>query len=763
MALVDLRNRAPKVERLPDYRQRATYVYDIQNQIVKDPAKILADAWLPWGTAAAAYPNLRLVHQDVTGQLEGPTEEPEAKVAQLIRVYEEIPATAEVQVGNPAVTVNQYGYKEVAIDYLQFSVGTAIFQVPGTTAAPAPFETCILRDQVATDDGTLRRIKRTYVAGGQLDQFEELKFGGKLLLRTLKYLNQVPPTPSGFTLVTKTIEYINGLPIYSYGFAAPGNGSGGVGSGGVISEKIDYNMSVDEGVHGATVYTITYISDLSVVANPITPPADTVLISIDYSDQGGYRVWTGVYAKGTGRVSTDVAEKYNGALTLTTIKYLNEDSGATPDGVLISTDTTIADGYTVITEVYADGEGQISEDISYELSPDQGTTGVTIYTIKYLSDPSTAVNPITPPGGTELITSSYDDQDGYRVWTGVYASGTGTIMTDTDVRSNGTLKVYRKIALNAAPSAPAATIGGTVTLIGAEVRNGSRVEGGTVVYTYTWAEGNGLVVDEQTISVTGHLVFYHRLAYGSAPATPSATIGGTVTLVATEVQQHAGYVSYDYRWVEADGQASIETSGREDGSIVADVTEFDVAAVTPADPLGSAYLVSLTQTPQNGYFVNKARYIKPPATITFKEQVGWTLPGFAAFDGTQLSLYPPVEQMLLADKEVSYGTSQDSTTPWSVTYYSTFNEVYIPTATGIPVTNQRGLGGYLATLQSVSGTDDVYNGVECDSFDAVLFDSVPTSRPTTEIVLRVNNEVYLTTYDGTVVYRRTVIRGTPLS
>ncbi len=928
MANVDLRNRAPKVERLPDTRLRITYVYDVINAIAKDPAKLISEVWQAWGTQAPAFPNCRLIKQDVTGQNDGPFLEPEATPPQLIRIFEEIPATAEVQVGNADIEYDQYDNQIVTLEYLQFSAGTAIYQVPGFTPAPAPNSQAILKDESRTDDGTLRVIKRVYSSGGIMADNEELKFGGRLLLRTLKYLNQVPPTPAGYTLITRSEEFVRGLPFYTYGYA---NGSVPAGQGGVISDSTDYRQSSDQGTTGVTVRTIKYLTDLTVVSNPISTPSGMVLISIGYDDEAGYRVWTGVYAKGigrvsidtetknngklilttikylntdsgstpsgtlisdssdasdgytivtrtyalgagrisidtetknnggliittvrylnsddgalppgtlidtktdqadgyvmvtktyalgAGRVSTDVQtknegklvlttiryfntdsggtpagvvideqteesdgyqtitkvyadgagristtteEKYNGALTLTNIRYLNTDDGATPPGVLVTTQTDEADGYQVISEQYADGDGEISRDVDYRESADQGTTGLTVTTIRHITAPSGS-NPITPPVGSEEISASYTEADGYRIWTGIYAAGAGTVMSEVAVRDTGRLIIYSKKAINLAPSAPSPTIGGSVVLIKSETRNGTDVENGTIIYDYQWAEGEGLVTDEKTIQDSGVLVIYHRRSYGTAPTTPSATIGGTVTLFETSVEIQGGYTVYDYRWAEGKGQASISTSGREDGSIVYTVTDYAVGATTPAYPgSGTAYLVELEQTPANGHYVNRAKYIKPPATTTFKKQVQFRMPGVAYFIGTQLTLQPPSNQDLLADVEVSYGTSQDTSTPFSLNFGTSFNYTYKTTATADSpsqvVSGQDALTDYVSEGISGSGTDSIYNGILCDTWEYATTLSDPGDLPTGVTVIHVDNDLYLTATDGTQVFRRAV-------
>lgn len=566
MAYLDLRNRAPRVEILPDLRRRITRVYDVLNFVSKTPAELVAELEIAWGTADITYTDCLLIKQDVEMQ-DGAFENPCKDPPKLTRVYEQISPTDETQVGNPAITYDQDNILEVGIDWLQFSTGTPNYQVPGTTTAPAPFASAILKEEIRTNDGTLQRIRRNYIANGTLSDVTEIRFGGALLVRTIVTIGFVPSTPAGYTLVGPGVLHPLGREIYTYQFA---NASGTGGTG-----------------------------------------------------------------------------------------------------------------------------GEISRETEYVLSADAGTTGITYYTIKYLTDDSVSSNPITPPVGTVLVDFSYESASGYKMWTAKYAKGTGTVLSEVETKEEGNLIIYRKMAINGAPTAPSSTIGGTVVLIQAEVRNGSRYEAGVVVYNYTWAEGNGTV------------------------------------------------------------DTSVRGNG--DGSLIYQVTALNAAIATPSYPgSGTAYLVDLKNEARDGYYLNVATYHKPPATQTLKQTTQFEKPGVAIFTGSppQLVLTPPVTLTLLADMEVSYDVSQLTTAPFTVSAPASFFEAYTPTATGIPVTNTVSLGRYLAGASSISGSASVYNGVLCDTWAATLISSTPSTFPSGATVLHTDNEIYLVDLSGTVVYRR---------
>jgi hypothetical protein len=275
------------------------------------------------------------------------------------------------------------------------------------------------------------------------------------------------------------------------------------------------------------------------------------------------------------------------------------------------------------------------------------------------------------------------------------------------------------------------------------------------MWTTTWAKGTGLVVDESTISASGALVVYHRVALGAAPTAPTATIGGTVTLFESSERLEAGFNVYDRRWAEGNGQASIEVRADPDGALVYAITDYNVAATTPAYPGGgTAYLINLTQVQDGGYFRNTAVYKKPPASQTRRQTIQWQKPGLASFTSNQLTLSPQTTRTLLGSVAVTYSTTQDTTAPFEVEAYASLVETWIPTATGVPQSRQSGLGSYLAGSSSISGTNSNYNGVLCDSWSAVLVSSIPSTRPTGTVLLSVDNDPYITATDGTTIVWR---------
>lgn len=760
MAYVDPRNRAPSVEYLPDARSRVTRLFDVLNFVTKDPQKLIDEVWLPWGTQDDDFPLCRLIRQDVTGQNSGAIAAPTETPPKLVRVYETIPQNDRIQVGNPNVSFDQYGNKTTVLEFLQFSAGSTVYtDVVGTTAAPAPNADCILKTLERPNDGTLIRWKLNYISSGELSDVQNLRFGGKVVLRDITSLGTEPVTPSGWSRVTTSIEFTQGRKVFRYGFVNSGGGGGG--AGGEISRTIQYNESPDQGATGVTVTTIKQVSDLTVISNPITGPIGSQLISVSYEDDTGLRMWTAIYASGVGVVSTSVQTKELGKLIIystTSINAVPSTPAPTIGGTVRLTSAVQRngsggeDGVVIYDYSWAEGEGVVSQTVE---SKNEGK--LILYRTRALGTaPST---PAPTIGGTvTLIEQTTINEDGYTAYDYQWAEGNGIITTETEIKNGGKLILYHIVALGVAPSAPAPTIGGTVTLIDSDVRE----QDGYELFDYRWAEGNGQISREteyrQSVNTgtTGLTVITIRYLSNLATASnPISTPSGTILITEGSVNQD-GYQIWTATYAKGTGTVSTIVHGREDFSLVYEVTSLSAAASTPAYPgSGTAYLTSLENELSSGHYINRAVYIKPPPSTAFRKQRTFLMPGLAYFVGTDLILQPATELTLLATETVSFGTAQDTTTPYTVTRWAGFIETYVPTDTGVAINNQYGLNGYLAAGATVFGSG-TYKGVPCTSYTATRFASNPTSLPTGATTIGVMNEPYLIATDGTVVFRSTV-------
>lgn len=317
-------------------RLRVTERLDAQYQLYKDAATFASEVLLPWGTQCAAYPETRLIGQPSSGQIENAYKNPNDPPPVLLRIYETIPEADRVLVGEPGISYNQYGFLEVVLTYIQFNGGASYSDVVGSSTAPAPYAAAVLKTVDGSNDGTIRTYKLTYTTGGLMSDMQNLRFGGKVIVRTLKSLNQIPATPSGFTLVGPGVEYVSGLPLYIYEYAAAAGSGGTPGTSGQISRgftnnqggNIPFDISNPDGATGEVICVTAAVSPQSETSNPVTQPTGFVLWAVDVQDESGYRLWTTKSSFGGGNpITVDVDGQSDGALIYTVSQ--NDADGST--------------------------------------------------------------------------------------------------------------------------------------------------------------------------------------------------------------------------------------------------------------------------------------------------------------------------------------------------------------------------------------------------------------------------------------------------
>ena len=851
--------RKPDVEVLPDGRIRITR-YIAAGHGDRDLSEVNTSV----GTADNGLATALLVRKGMA-RVEG-------KDA-IVLTYEVRNASTETKVGLDDVQYGENGLKTITGDWVQMSSGTYVPQTVGTSTSTYD-ATCVLRQEIMEDDGTTRQIRRIYVNKGLINQVDEVRNNGALLLKTLVYLNDSPSPnpPSGYTLISTRVDNPGGLETTTFTFAKgdgliekneetrlsgmllrttltyltdpsvttqpttdPFGGGGTVvgkdvrdadghrvwtvtwvkavntsniiesketrsggkliiytrqrlGStpatpsatiGGVvtlISDRTElqdgytlFSRTWAEGVgqigqddetrnNGKLlIRVIRYLTDGSVTTNPITTPVGYVNVSASYAEQDGYKLWTASYAQGSGQVSQDDETRNNGKLLIRTIRQLSAPSVSTnpittPVGyVLVSSSYAEQDGHKVWTGSYASGSGQISQ------QDDTRNNGyLLLRTIRHLTDPSTSVSPISTPSGYSLISTAYEDASGYRVWTGSFAKGDGVINSGTELRNKGKLVIYKTTKLGSAPTTPTATIGGTVVLIDSNTRQ----QDGYTLYDYTWAEGVGTISYNYEFRIGATLVLHTATALAVPPSTPSAIIAGTIVNTGQRSREESGVTIYDYEWIESVGNTvSLDVRAREDGSVVYAISVVSPTQATPAYPgSGTGYLVDDSYERNNGFYTNKATYIKLPADYNYPKQVSFTVPGLLTAANPPV-LSPPVNRNLMGTAYVTYSTSQTTDVPYTVTSYAILSIAYTRADDGKAYGEVKGYDGYLGS-SSYSAINTNLNGVLCTTIAISVYNSVPTGLPSGVTVLGVDCEKYLTTTTGTTIWRNVSVKYT---
>lgn len=838
----------------------------------------------------------------------------------IIKTYEVRSASAETQVGLPDVSYGDNGLRTVVQDFVQMSTGTYTPGTVGTSTAPTDGG-CVLQQEQMQDDGTTRQIRRVYISKGLISQSDETKNNGALLLKTLVYLNDAPDPnpPTGYTLVSTQVASPNGLETTTYTFArgtgkisqddetknngallirtirqlsipsvstnpistpsgytlvsenyaeqdgyriwsaSYAKGTGQISqddetknNGALLVRTIRYlsvpsvssnpigtpsgytlvseNYAEQDGhkVWSASyakgtgqisqddetrnngsllIRSIRFLTIPSISSNPISTPAGYTLVSQNYAEQDGYRIWTASYANGTGKISQDDQTRNNGSLLVSSIRYLSTPSVSsnpitTPSGyTLTSQSYADQDGHRVWTASYAQGTGQINLDTRFSQSTDGGTTGVTVYSISYLSTPSVSSNPITTPASTVKIVENYQDQDGYRIWNATYAKGAGVINVSTDTRSGGKLIAYHKVGLGSVPSTPSATIGGVVSLISSDSRNSD----GYVVYDYRWVEAYG-VIHKVTRDVGNGLRMETWTSFGQT-SYDSAYMQPIGVLMSRDFELNDGYVT----WVVVCMQNSLGQAPTSTGSVISlelinpgGLSYSSVPAIQFTGGGGSG--ATATAILSGGFVIGAtvvlqgSNYTSPPTVSVYPydanaptflailsnnvlrrekyynftypgraQVVGITNPSDANYASLDVQLSPPIEALILGTEETTYYANDAylSNLPyavWNPREWSTTFAQYIDTSNH-GVSRIEGLRGY-RTIGGVS-TGTVFS--PSNGRASVLGQSIidgktgylkvfggPDAPDNNTYVLDVQSDLAFTAYDGTQYFRRIV-------
>jgi len=423
-------------------------------------------------------------------------------------------------------------------------------------------------------------ISETYtsvpVAGGGVNGYatEELsyKLNGSLTITTRTAYNASAPMPSGggYALIHNETTSGDGFTINTRSWAS--------GSGNIDSE---YSLRLD----GHLKYT-TYRS-LNVI------PSGTVgtLVKAQTDDGEGYTLYTYTYLEVvTATLTPETSSKLNGALTITTLRKIGSAPTAIT-GAKISSRVDEGEGYSLFTDTYASGSGNIDSEFSDRLAGK----------LRYTTYRSLNIAP-TGTSGT-LVKSQTEDGDGYTIFTYTYVTivGGNDLTPETTVQLGGklTLTTYRRIG--SAPPAPGTANAAKVA---------SRVDEGEgySLFSDTYASGTGDIGDaEVRYKFNNTLTITTKRALNVPPTSPG---GSNLSLISTDQDAGNGYVLYTYTWVSGSGFIDATTDNRSDGSVLYTVTSLNVA-VDGTPPSGST-LINEDTEPGEGYRIFTRQFYKKP-------------------------------------------------------------------------------------------------------------------------------------------------------
>lgn len=445
----------------------------------------------------------------------------------------------------------------------------------GTTTASATETDVILAQredaQLAPDEGGFRRVVETYMQKGVLLVDVNSKYGTKAAdatenefqIATVKVIGlssseakSQSQIDASFALFDQAEENVEGLSVFTYRFT---KGSGeiarttsteGLVTNVVVTSVNEAPDDTDIGIitktdvqarEDALIYTYTFSSGEGTLETKTSSkyngtltittvrslntvpsvPAGAYQVSASSEVNGVFTIHTITYASGTGQIGISEESKYDGALTITTKTSLNEVP--TMSATTISTDVQQGDYGQIYVYKFASGSGEIgsSEELKYD-------GALTITTKTNLNS--------TPSMSAALISSSIQDTDFGQIYTYKFASGSGEIGESIELKYNNALTVTTKTSLNEVPSMSA-------TLISSSVQDTDFGQ----IYTYKFAEGSGQIGVSVESKYNGALTITTKTSLNEAPTMSAA-------LISTDVQSTDFGQIYIYKFASGSGQ-----------------------------------------------------------------------------------------------------------------------------------------------------------------------------------------------------------------
>ena len=438
----------------------------------------------------------------------------------------------------------------------------------------------VFSETVEEKDGyeihTIRGVK----GSGEIDRKTEYRHNGALEVLTIENIGGQSAVPGGFVRVSEKFDQSGNFNIYTDVYVK-GRGlvssteedkgtaqiatevwiteNGGTPAHGIppaevfsetVEEKDGYEVHTIRGVKGTgeidrkheyrhngalEVVTIKNIGSQSTV------PAGYVRISESFDQSGRFNIYTDVYAKGAGMVSSSSEDK--GSAQITTEVWLTENGGTAPhnipQGQIYRNQVEEKDGYEIHTISGVVGQGEIERKTEYR---NQGK--LEILTIKSIG----AQAPNEP--NFVRISEEHDQGGNFDVYTDVFAKGVGRIALQKAARSDNTLR--ETVTYLGTDDGPAPN--------GCVVDDESSEKDGYTLYRKTYASA----VDTTQHSVSSRTDSY-GIAYLTARKMGSApTIAGSVAVTAKRETQipctDGGATLIEYEWTFAKLPADLEVS-----------------------------------------------------------------------------------------------------------------------------------------------------------------------------------------------------------
>lgn len=522
-----------------------------------------------------------------------------------------------------------------------------IFTVQSINAPPEIPETAFLLG-VRTESGSYGEVYtyRFAEGSGEISRSEESRHDGNLVITVVQSLNEVPSFPEGVHRISEKTETSDFGVIYTYRWA---EGAGelsrsietrhngrltittiqwlnemppeGVVAGAVVMTRVEsaefgtvytYRYAAGTGEISSSTriryngnLTITRIRTLNEV--PEVPSGARVLEEgTEDSDFG--TIYTTRYAEGEGLMATETESRHNGNLTIVTERWLEIDpldAGEYDNVAVISTTEEVTDYGTMFTIRYAFGEGELDTrtETRYR-NPDTGAAVLTVETQRWLN--------ALPPDDPDAIVISSSAEEGQfgTIHIIARATGGGLIGRQTESRLGGNVTITRETWLNTDPPAESE---GEVTV---SVQSEERPYG--LVWTVVRASGTGEISRSTTEQFGGKIRIVEIRSLNEVPSMVATR------LLASSSADHQYGTVHTRRWlVVVNPELNRSTQGRfPDQNGNPQLTVTSVARLdSPAEPPSGAYVVSTSSADREYGTIHTVTWAEGEGVLTTSESV----------------------------------------------------------------------------------------------------------------------------------------------
>jgi hypothetical protein len=378
----------------------------------------------------------------------------------------------------------------------------------GFTSIPANQQQKVSKQE---KDGYVVHTIFGIVGEGKIEDREETKHNGALVIRTIRNIGSQSQVPSGYVRISETHDQEGQFEIFTDVYAK---------GAGLISKTTE-----DKG--SAQITTEVVLTAVDGTPNSTIPDDEVFERRVEEKD--GYQIHTISGVVGDGEMEKRIESRYNDALSLVTIKNIGAQSQVPTGYVRVSESIDQSGRFDIYTDVYAKGVGLISK-----TTEEKGSASITTEVIlsSNANDSGTSI-PVD-----QIYKETVDNKDGYYLHTIVGVQGQGEIERKEETRNNGKLKIVTVNSIGQAALAPA---GYTQTVS----QNDKR--GNFEVFTDIFVKGEGRV--DTTVRNAGNDIIEETVSFFSTDDGQQPT--GKLTR--SEVSEDNGYVLYKNSYSRAAG------------------------------------------------------------------------------------------------------------------------------------------------------------------------------------------------------------------